>query len=46
MNLESVLNRDFPTLQGAVLVMSVLVIVINLAADVAYGWVDPRIRYG
>jgi peptide/nickel transport system permease protein len=46
MNLESVLNRDFPTLQGAVLVMSVLVIAINLASDIAYGWVDPRIRYG
>lgn len=46
MNLESVLNRDFPTLQGAVLLMAVLVIAINLVADVAYGWVDPRIRYG
>ena len=45
MNLESVLNRDFPTLQGAVLLMAVLVIAINLVADVAYGWVDPRIRY-
>jgi peptide/nickel transport system permease protein len=45
MNLESVLNRDFPTLQGAVLLMAVLVIAINLVADIAYGWVDPRIRY-
>ena len=45
LNLESVLNRDFPTLQGAVLVMAVLVIGVNLAADLAYGWVDPRIRY-
>jgi peptide/nickel transport system permease protein len=45
MNLESVLNRDFPTLQGAVLLMALLVIAINLVADVAYGWVDPRIRY-
>jgi peptide/nickel transport system permease protein len=45
MNLESVLNRDFPTLQGAVLLMAVLVIAINLIADIAYGWVDPRIRY-
>jgi ABC-type dipeptide/oligopeptide/nickel transport system permease component len=44
LNLESVLNRDFPTLQGAVLVMALLVIAINLLADVAYGWVDPRIR--
>jgi peptide/nickel transport system permease protein len=45
LNLESVLNRDFPTLQGAVLVMALIVIAINLLADVAYGWVDPRIRY-
>jgi peptide/nickel transport system permease protein len=45
MNLESVLNRDFPTLQGAVLLMAVLVIAINLLADLAYGWVDPRIRH-
>ncbi|SRR6266542_1134201 len=45
MNLESVLNRDFPTLQGAVLLMAVLVIAINLVSDIAYGWVDPRIRY-
>lgn len=46
LNLESVLNRDFPTLQGAVLLMALLVIAINLVADLAYGWVDPRIRYG
>jgi peptide/nickel transport system permease protein len=45
LNLESVLNRDFPTLQGAVLVMALLVIAINLLADMAYGVVDPRIRY-
>jgi peptide/nickel transport system permease protein len=45
LNLESVLNRDFAMLQGAVLVMAVLVVGINLLADLAYGWVDPRIRY-
>ncbi len=45
MNLESVLNRDFPTLQGAVLLMALIVIAINLVADVAYGLVDPRIRH-
>ncbi len=45
MNLESVLNRDFPMLQGAVLLMALIVIAINLLADLAYGWVDPRIRY-
>jgi peptide/nickel transport system permease protein len=45
LNLESVLNRDFPTLQGSVLVMALIVIAINLVSDVAYGAVDPRIRY-
>lgn len=45
LNLESVLNRDFPMLQGAVLLMALLVVAINLLADLAYGWVDPRIRY-
>jgi peptide/nickel transport system permease protein len=45
LNLESVLTRDFPMLQGAVLVMVLLVIAVNLVADVIYGWVDPRIRF-
>lgn len=44
LNLESVLNRDFPMLQGAVLVMVLLVIGVNLLTDLVYGWVDPRIR--
>jgi peptide/nickel transport system permease protein len=38
-------NRDMPLLQGAVLFTTVLVILGNLAADVLYGWLDPRIRY-
>jgi peptide/nickel transport system permease protein len=44
LNLESVLTRDFPMLQGAVLVMVLIVIAVNLVSDVVYGWVDPRIR--
>jgi peptide/nickel transport system permease protein len=46
LNLESVLNRDFPMLQGAVLVTVLAVILVNLLSDVLYGLVDPRIRYG
>ena len=38
-------NRDMPLLQGAVLFTTVLVILGNLAADLLYGWLDPRIRY-
>ncbi len=45
LNLESVLTRDFPTLQGAVLFMALIVIAINLLSDFAYGIADPRIRY-
>jgi peptide/nickel transport system permease protein len=44
LNLESVLTRDFPMLQGAVLVMVLIVIAVNFVSDVVYGWVDPRIR--
>lgn len=46
LNLESVLNRDFPMLQGAVLVTVLAVIVVNLLSDLLYGLIDPRIRYG
>jgi peptide/nickel transport system permease protein len=39
-------NRgDYPVLMGLVLTVSTLVIVFNLVADVAYAWIDPRIRY-
>jgi peptide/nickel transport system permease protein len=41
-----VLNRDFPMLQGAVLVTVLAVIVVNLLSDLLYGFIDPRIRYG
>jgi len=36
---------DYPILMGVLLVTSVLVVFANLLADVAYGIVDPRIKY-
>ena len=36
--------RDFPMFQGAVLLISAAYLVVNLLTDVAYAWVDPRIR--
>lgn len=42
---DSILARDYPVVQGAVLVISVSFILINLLVDLAYGLVDPRIRY-
>jgi len=37
--------RDFPTLMGLSIVIAIMVLVANLASDIAYAAVDPRIRY-
>lgn len=41
---QAVLNRDYPILQGAFLLISFAVIAANLVADVVYSWLDPRIK--
>ncbi|WP_172292784.1 ABC transporter permease [Pseudoruegeria sp. HB172150] len=45
MLLDSVLNRDYPVIQGMVLVVSLAFVLINLITDLTYGLIDPRIRY-
>lgn len=42
---ESVMARDFPVLQTVVLVMAAMFLAINLAVDILYAYIDPRIRY-
>ncbi len=42
--LSAINTRDFPTVQGTVLVLSCFVCVINLLVDIAYAFVDPRIK--
>ncbi|HAA75760.1 TPA: peptide ABC transporter permease, partial [Candidatus Latescibacteria bacterium] len=37
--------RDFPVIQGGVLVVAVTFVMINLMADIVYAWLDPRISY-
>lgn len=44
--LSSVQTRDYPVLLGMFLLVSWAVIVANLLTDLAYGWLDPRIRGG
>jgi nickel transport system permease protein len=39
-------NRDFPALQGFVLSMTAVFVLCNLMVDLAYAWLDPRIRLG
>ena len=41
----SVLNQDYPYVQGIVLVIAIAVLVTNFVVELAYGWLDPRIRY-
>jgi peptide/nickel transport system permease protein len=41
---NSILGKDFPILQGLILLVSIGVVVINLAVDLLYGLLDPRIK--
>jgi peptide/nickel transport system permease protein len=36
-------NRDYPVVQGCVLVFSVFVMLVNLLVDITYKWIDPRV---
>lgn len=42
---DAIFFRDYPVLQGAVLMLTLAVLIANLLTDVAYGYLDPRIRY-
>jgi oligopeptide transport system permease protein len=43
--IQSVLNRDEPLTLGIVAFLSILIMLFNLAVDISYGFLDPRIRY-
>lgn len=42
---DSILNRDYPVVQGAVIVMAAIFVLVNLSVDFMYSVIDPRIRY-
>jgi ABC-type dipeptide/oligopeptide/nickel transport system permease component len=42
---EGILNKDFPLVQGAVLLTAVVYLLVNLITDISYGFVDPRVRH-
>ena len=44
--IESIARRDYPALQGGVMLISSVVIVVNLVVDLTYGLINPRIRHG
>lgn len=44
--IQAILNRDYPVVQAAVFILATGVVLINLAVDLLYLWLDPRIRVG
>lgn len=41
---DAIYARDYPVVQGFVLFTGLIFVLVNLATDLAYGWVDPRVR--
>jgi peptide/nickel transport system permease protein len=42
---ESISRRDYPVIQGVVLVIVAVYMLFNLLVDLSYAYLDPRIRY-
>ena len=46
LTIESIQSRDYPVVQACVLLISVTYVLVNLLTDLAYAWIDPRVRLG
>jgi ABC-type dipeptide/oligopeptide/nickel transport system permease component len=46
MAIDAVINRDLPLIQGIVLVFALIFVLINLAVDMTYALLNPRLRHG
>ncbi len=44
--MNSILQRDYPVLLGCVLLGALVFVLVNIAVDISYAWIDPRIREG
>ncbi|MFH1484776.1 MAG: ABC transporter permease [Chloroflexota bacterium] len=42
---QSIIWRDYPTVQVIIVWFAFLVLMVNLVVDISYGWLDPRVRY-
>jgi peptide/nickel transport system permease protein len=45
LTVDAILRRDYPIIQGVILIFSAVYVLVNLAVDVSYVFFDPRIRY-
>ena len=43
--ITAIFNRDFPMIQGIIMMITVFVLCVNLVTDLLYAWLNPRIRY-
>jgi peptide/nickel transport system permease protein len=43
---DAVFAHDYPVVQGFIFFVAIIVLLVNLAVDISYGWLDPRIRFG
>ena len=43
---DSIQDRDYPVVQGAVLMLATIFALVNLATDLIHGWLDPRVKQG
>ncbi len=43
---QSIARRDFPVIQGAVMIIAGIYVLVNLLVDILYVYIDPRVRYG
>ena len=45
LNYNAILRADFPVVQGTVLLAAMFIVVANIIVDIAYAFLDPRVRY-
>ena len=43
---DAIRVRDYPQIQASIVILAAIYIAVNLAVDVLYGYIDPRIRTG
>ena len=42
---DSIFRRDYPSVQGGLLLIAMIVMIVNLVVDLLYGWINPKIRH-
>jgi len=45
LSVDAVFSKDYTVIQSIILISATMVVLVNLAVDLLYGWLDPRIRY-